>query len=157
MNDIINLPYTIWEPEAYLGSAGNRFVQAENLLTAGSNCNVEEGNIWAGGKILMWTPSKNKERIAFRFSSDKDIENTRIGLTLAHSPDGGKISVFLNGKILKYGDKETISLFEPYHQLLDNHFSGLVRIVKGRNELIIESQTEIPGKKAGFDFIWFKK
>ncbi len=157
VNDIVNLPYKIWEPEAYLGSAGNRFVQAEKLLSAGSGCRVEEGKIWAGGKILMWTPSTKNERIIFRFISDREIEKTSIGLTLAHSPDGAAISVFLNGNLLKYGDRETISLFEPNHQILDNHFSDQVRIIKGANELVFESQDEIPGKKAGFDFFWFKE
>jgi hypothetical protein len=157
MNDIVKPPYTIWEPEAYLGSAGNRFVQAENLLSSGSNCRVEDGQICAGGKILMWSPVKEKERIIFRFRSDKEIEKTSIGLTLAHSPDGGTVSVFLNGKLLKYGDNETISLFEPDHQILDNHFSERVTIVKGLNEITIESRSEIPGKKAGVDFIWFKQ
>lgn len=157
MSDIISIPYTKWEPEAYLGSAGNRFVQAENLFSAGSNCKVEEGKIWAGGKILMWRPAKKKEQIIFQFKSDKDIENASIGMTLAHSPDGDTISVFLNGKILRYGDTETVSLYEPDHQILDNHFSNKAMITKGMNKLIIESQSQTPGKKAGIDFIWFKE
>lgn len=35
MNDIVKLPYTIWEPEAYLGSAGNSrssVVEADVIL-----------------------------------------------------------------------------------------------------------------------------
>jgi hypothetical protein len=157
MNDIITPPYYTWEPEAYLGSAGNRFVQAEDLLYNRTNCRIEEGKIWAGGKIVMWAPAKEKERIAFRFRSEKGIKNTSLGLTLAHSPDGGTISVYLNGKLLKYGDNETISLFEPDHQILDNHFSDRITIGKGINEIIIESRSEIPGKKAGVDFMWFKE
>lgn len=157
LNDIVEIPYNTWEPVAYLGSAGYKFIQAENLLAVRSNCRVEEGKMWAGGKILMWTPAKKKERIIFRIMSDKDLEKTSIGLTLVHSPDGGTISVFLNGKILKYGDKETINLSGPDHQILDNHFSDPVHLLKGINELIIESETEGYGKKAGVDFIWFKE
>jgi hypothetical protein len=155
--DIRDLSYKTWTPEPYLGSAGYRFIQAENLITQKASVKLEEGKIWAGGKILMWSPARYDDRIKFSILSDTVVLQTAVRLTLAHGPDGGKIVIFLNGKAVKFGGNETINLFEADHQLLDNHFSESVMLNKGSNEVMIMSKDTIPGRKAGIDFIWMKE
>ncbi len=43
-SEIISLPYKKWEPVAYLGSAGFRYIQAEKLIAAEPSVKIEKGN-----------------------------------------------------------------------------------------------------------------
>ena len=155
---IRDLPYYEWMPEPFKGSAGNRFVQAEDHL-AGRNRNVsiEEGRLWSGGRIVMWEPREMGERIRFNINSDTERENTRIGFTMAKMPEGGTISLLLNGQRIRLSGRETVSLHEFYHTVLDNFTSEPVQLKEGNNEIVFESVHEEPGKKIGIDFIWLRE
>lgn len=157
MSDIAEIPYLNWKPEAYLGSAGYKFIQAENILTGGLKAKVEAGNLWADGKILMWYPAKSGDRISFTINSDGTYDKTDIRLTLAHGQEGGKIAIFINGNAVKFNGKEIIDLFKPGNQVLDNHFSESIKLIKGKNEMTVESRNTETGRKIGVDFIWLKE
>jgi hypothetical protein len=157
IDDISKLPYLKWKPEAYLGSGGYSLIPAENLLIDRSTATIEEGKIWAEGKILMWTPSYCGDKISFRINSDSTFDKTDFILTLAHGPYGGKITIHINGKPVKFDGNDTINLFEPYRQVLGNHYSESIKLDKGKNSITIESCNKESGKKAGVDFIWLKE
>jgi hypothetical protein len=97
IDDFSELPYLLWSPEAYLGSAGYNFIQAENLAIKNHNLFLEKNRISAEGNILTWIPEHKGEKLKFKIQSKKVYENTRIGLTMAHNPDGGTLSFMLNG------------------------------------------------------------
>jgi hypothetical protein len=157
MSDIAEIPYLNWKPEAYLGSEGNKFIPAENILSDRSKVSIEEGKLWADGKILMWHPVKPGDRISFILNSGSTIDKTNIGLTLAHGPDGGTIVVIFNGNHVKFDGNESINLFSPVQQVLDNHFSESIKLNKGKNEIVIESCDKEKGKRVGIDFFWIKE
>jgi hypothetical protein len=157
-DDIRDLPYYVWMPEPLKGSAGNRFVQAEDHL-AGRNMNVGvvNGKLWSGGRIVMWTPEQRGERIRFNIKSDGEKENTRLTFTLARMPEGGTVSLFVNGEPVRFGGRESISLQQPHHTVLDNYTTGLINLKKGNNEIVFESLHETGGTKVGIDFIWLRE
>ena len=143
VSDIRYLPYMKWDPIAYLGSAGFRYIQAEKLIPESSSVKVEQGKLWADGSILIWRPLEKGEKIKFNISNSVAAENAIIGLTLAHNPEGGTIAVAVNGMRVKFDGNETINLSGPFQSILANHFSEPVGLRKGLNEVIIESMDSV--------------
>ena len=155
--DIRDLSYLPWSPQAYLGSAGWKFVQAERWVDGNKNLSREDGKIWAEGTILKWRPEQKDEYLKINIPSEKNHEKTKIGLTLAHRPDGGSISFLLNGKPVKFDNLQNLSLYMPLRTVLDNHFSEQVTLKKGANELIIEMPGADGSKSVYIDFVWIKE
>jgi hypothetical protein len=62
--------------------------------------------------------------------------------------------VFVNGKIVKFGGSDFIDLNEPVQKILDNHFSELVTLKKGYNEILFVAEES--NKKIGVDFFWMR-
>ena len=156
MPDIADISYLKWTPVAYLGSAGYRYIQAEELISESQSVKVEPEEICAGGSIIMWKPLKKGDKIRFNLSCNSDVENATIGVTLSHNPEGGTVAFTVNGKKINFDGKETVNTFEPFQTILANHFSEPVGLKKGLNEVIIESMDASNGKKIGIDFIWLK-
>ena len=155
--EIRYLPYMKWDPVAYLGSAGFRYIQAEKLIDESPAVKSETGNLWSGGSIIMWKPVKRGEKLKFRISAGSDVEKAILGLTLSHNPCGGTIAVAINGNCVRFNGNDTINLSEPFQSILANHFSEPVGLKKGNNEVIIESMDADDGSKIGIDFIWLKE
>jgi hypothetical protein len=152
----VKIPYEYWEPEAYLGSAGYQFYQAEELLTGDPEVTFSAGNRWAGGKILFWQDSDGRGQLEFNIIVEEEGAYT-LGMTLAHLPGGGTIRTSLNDELLESGGKEIMDLNDPGHIQLRNHFFGPVRLTKGDNRLAIIQASSLNGNKIGIDFFWLKK
>lgn len=158
MSDLRDINYKTWKPIAYCGSAGFRFVQAENLIAdKSSSIRIEKGKLWAEKDILVWTPAKPDEEIRFHFNSDNPTEKTVIGLTIAHCPEGGTFSIYVNGQVVKIDGRDTLSLCEPNLQILANHFTESIPLKKGKNEIILKSMDTEKNRKIRIDFFWFKE
>ena len=104
----------------------------------------------------MWEPQKNGDRIRFMIESNEEKNETRLGFTMAKMPEGGTVSLSVNGKPVKIGGSEDISLYEDYQTILDNFTTEQIQLIKGRNEVVFESRDKEPGKKIGIDFIWLR-
>ncbi len=104
----------------------------------------------------MWEPEKRGDRIRFIIESNEEKNETRLGFTMAKMPEGGTISLSVNGKPARIGGREETSLHEDYHTILDNFTTEQIQLKKGRNEIIFESRDKEPGKKIGIDFIWLR-
>ena len=154
--EIKYLPYLKWDPIAYLGSSGFRYIQAEKLIAESSSVRSEQGKLYSDGSLLMWKPLKKGEKVKFNLNSGVNAENAILGLTLSNNPAGGTISVSINGKPVKFDGKDTMNLYERFQTTLVNHLSEPVGLKKGRNEVIIESMDDDHGKKIGIDFVWLK-
>ncbi len=144
-------------PVAYLGSAGFRFIQAEELASENSSAMIEKSKLCAGGQVLMWKPGAKGEKLRLQLHADKAREKVKIGFTMAHSPKGGDLSVFVNGKKIKFDGKDGISLYEPVQELLRNHFSESLPLRAGMNELLLESESTGKEILDGIDFIWISE
>jgi len=155
-DDIRNVAYKRWSPIAYLGSEGFSFIQAETIPLTGRGFKTVENNMCAEGKMLLWTPAKEREEITFSLAIPKAIEGSKIGFTLAHLPGGGKISVLVNGEPVKIDGNEIVDLNTPCYCILDNHFTGEVNFRAGVNKITLKSEEGSAGSKTGIDFIWIK-
>ena len=102
--DVSTIEYQHWKPVGYAGSAGYKFIQAEDLISPQVNLTLETGNIYADKSIMMWNPMETGEKMSFTIHVEKPALQTRIGLTLAHFPGGGKASILINGKPVKFDD-----------------------------------------------------
>jgi hypothetical protein len=156
-DDIGTIPYKTWSPIAYLGSAGYRYIQAEDVINQSPDIKAESGKMWAEDKILIWSPSSVRNKLSFNLNCENSRKNTNIAFTFCHTHSGGTISVTLNGKPVKMDGKTEIDLYEPYQTILVNHFSEKIDLKKGSNEIVIESKTTGKTSKVGIDFIWMRE
>ena len=154
--DIRDLPYDRWSPVAVKGSVGFRFVNAEDMMEKNRNIEVEDGKLWAEGQIMMWKPERDGEQLTLSFHLDKPIPENRIGFTLAKMPEGGSISVWVNGKQVKINDEDQVYLIQEFQTVLDNFFTEPVQLPEGENEIVLVNRSDNPSAKIGLDFIWIK-
>ncbi len=152
-DDLRGIRYQTWKPEAFAGSAGYEFIQAEDLLAPGLNLELERGGIYAGKGAMIWKPASIGEKISFQIETEKTGVPCRIGLTCPHGPEGGKVSFNINGSRIKFSGMEVIDLYAS-HQILDNHLSEQLLLQSGENTIEIVSMEEIPFRHVGIDFIW---
>jgi hypothetical protein len=157
MDDIRDLNYSNWSPVAYAGSEGYEFIQAEDLKVKGENFSKETGQLWSEGKILMWKPVKNSDELKLELEVPADEKKMSLGFTFSRMPEGGKISVFINGDLVKFNNQEIIDLSEKYSTVLDNYFSPRLALRKGKNAIVLKCMPGGQMKKVGIDFLWLKK
>jgi hypothetical protein len=156
MQDIRKPPYYAWSPEPQGISAGYEFHQAETLVEENSPARVEQGNLYAGEKILMWEPAERGDRIKFYIDSQEERNDASLGFTMAKGPEGGNVSLAVNGAKLEFAEGGSVSLHQAYRTVLDNFLVNDISLLKGRNEVILENTSVEPGRKVGIDFIWIK-
>lgn len=156
-DDTRDITYSVWNPEALKGSAGYTFIGADKLVAPSPGSVIEPGNLWSEGKILMWKPEEQGNRLSLNISLDEAKENTRLGLTLAKMPDGGIVSVSVNGNPVKWAGGALIDLHCETQVILENYFSESLNLKKGNNTLVFEYEGTVPGKKIGIDYIWIRK
>lgn len=154
-DEIRDITYGKWSPIAYLGSAGFNFIQAEKLSVQGNGIETVNDELCAEGQMVTWMPSRPGEEITFRFSIQEPQANRNLGLTLMHFPEGGKISVQVNGVNVKISGSEILDLGTSGYKVLDNHFTEKINLKAGVNKITLKSENG-PGKKTGIDFIWIR-
>ena len=101
-------------------------------------------------------PSDEKENLKIILNSDRDVSQSRIGLTLAHTADAGSICFLLNGEKIRFGTNDTLKLYMPSRRILDNHFSETVTLKQGKNELVLKMPDADGRKAARIDFLWLR-
>ncbi|HQG77144.1 MAG TPA: DUF2961 domain-containing protein [Bacteroidales bacterium] len=156
-DDLREINYEPWMPEAFKGSDGWQFTQAEKLVRGKEGFGFEKDDFWAGSGVLNWIPGGKEIVLKLNLYSDREISDTRIGITLTHSPSSGSLTFGLNGEPLRFSGRDTLIVFTASGRLLDNHFSGPVRLKKGSNELMIRMPDADGRKTAQIDFIWLRK
>jgi hypothetical protein len=156
VRDIQDVSYLPWSPEAYLGSDGFRFIQAEQLIDENPNIRAVSGAFWAEGSILVWTPATRGETLGFQMDADRSDDQARIGFTLLSGPEGGTMTIRVNGNPVRFRGADTVDLEGPMRWVLDNYLSEPVSLEKGRNDITLESGDPGKGKKIGIDFVWIK-
>ena len=155
-SDISMEPPPYWSPEAYLGSAGFQFIEAEKVVNFLINTTVEEGAQWSENQLLIWRPKNLDDRLTFTMDQ---VEGGKyiLGFTLAHLPGGGTISAYLNEEIILLNDRESIDLQESQRIFLRNYLSKDLTFTKGENEVALQFKGKKPGNIIGVDFLWLKR
>lgn len=155
-DDLRDISYTIWNPQAFKGSSAFHFIQAENVFPDQANLQLVKGDIYAGAGILIWNPAKKGDTLYLDLKSEKADHESNIGFTLLHGPDCGSFSMMINGKKIKINGREILDLYMPYQKVLDNHFTEKFQMKKGINSIVLLNEESLPGKQVGIDFIWLR-
>ncbi len=149
-----------WQPAARLGARNSVFYPAEDILTERSNTVLREGRLWAGGRLLVWTPRKTGERKKLRIHVDAPGK-TAIHITAALTPDSGTLSAWLDGPPAGGPAKPLgIDLFDPFRTLLRTFSLEPVELTPGEHTLVLEFKGAglgIARPEIGLDFIWVQK
>jgi len=156
-NDLKEIRYDPWLPEAFKGSAGWSFVQAEELVSGTEDICIEKDNFWAGSGVLKWKPAHHQDILKLNIHSSGEVRETRIGLTLTHDPQSGRLVFRLNGKPVRFSGSDTLDISTRSGRLLENHFSSPLSLRKGLNELEISMPGADGGKIAKIDFVWLRE
>lgn len=146
-----------WQPAARMGAARSVFFQAEGVLADAGETTLRESRLWAGGKLLVWTPQKKGDLKSFKIPVAKEGKK-QIHVALSLTPASGRVAFHLDGQPLPLGNGATsLDLRDPHRTLLRSMDMKPGELTVGEHVLAIESLDE-PGSSGkpeiGVDFIW---
>jgi len=107
------LPAT-WEPELVRGAQNWTIHPSEELLADSANTSFEEGPLWQGGRLVVWTPKKVGETMTFRLNLTENAPHA-VMLACKFSPDGGTFTAQIDGVEVEMEGKDAVALVSPYH------------------------------------------
>jgi hypothetical protein len=149
----------IWHPEARFGAQNSVFYAAEDIITDKQNTHIQEERLWAGARLLIWTPENEGARKSFTIPVESKGKK-RIYLTAALTPKSGRIAIFLNGQPISLRNgTEAIDLYRPYRTLLRNFSLKELELAEGDHTLTLEykgAAASIDKPEVGIDFIWIQ-
>jgi hypothetical protein len=149
-----------WQPAARLGAADSVFYPAEDIITDGRNTALLDGRLWAGGRVLIWTPEKPGERKTLRFPVET-AGKTQVHVTAALTPKSGRVTAWLDGRSAAATEKPLeIDLYDPFRTLLRTFSFEPMDLIPGEHLLILEYRGADPrvlAPKIGLDFVWVQK
>ena len=142
-----------WKPKAFGGSSGFMFHEAESILSGRKYTLIEEKYLWSEGKVMIWNPEKEGDKISFELPASSKGENMEIRLTVKKSPDGGSFSARINGEEMNNG--KVYNLSDDYQTTSVNLYFVPTTKRKNKNQLELTFKGE-KGQEIGIDFIWIK-
>jgi len=149
-----------WQPAARGGAANSVFFAAEEVVADRQATQLIDGQMWAGGKLLAWTPAKDGDRKGFKIPI-QSAGKQQIHVALAMTPQSGKVAFHLDGRPLQLGNEaEAIDLYCPYRTLLRSIALMPGELEAGNHTVTLEWK-DAPGRVAnpqvGIDFIWVQR
>ena len=159
MPDDLQLPLlpANWQPAARMGAAKAVFFAAEDVATNSENTRLIDGHLWAGGRLLVWTPTKAGDRKTFRISGNLTGKR-QIHVALAMTEQSGTIAFLLDDRpLLLENEAQTIDLHCPHRTLLRSIALTPVDLRTGDHTLTLEwkgAPDSVTTPQVGIDFIW---
>jgi len=143
------MPY--WpHPEKYLGSASYDFIEAEDVVSLYPADRLFNSYMWSEGRIFFNRFDQIGESFKLRFRvAEKRKKN--IILTMAHTPESGKVKVFIEG--LENETSIVADLKSDYGTLSRNHSLQVPELMPGKYSIVIENLEE-GANRVGIDFVW---
>lgn len=149
-----------WQPAARFGARNSVFYAAEEIMSGRKDTFLRNGRLWAGGRLLVWTPEKPGDRKELRIRVDS-AGRTQIHITAALTPLSGKFAAWLDGAPANGAAKPvTIDLHDPFRTLLRTFSLEPAELAAGDHTLILEYQGSDTGAappEIGLDFVWVQK
>jgi len=140
-----------WQPAARMGARNSVFFAAEDMISDKAMTHLDQGRLWAGGQLLVWTPKAKGDKKAFTFSIDS-AGKKQVNVTLAMTPNGGSVAFFVDDKPV--GDAD---LYRPYRTLHRNVALKPLELTQGDHTLTLELKSPAKGSletQIGIDFVW---
>ncbi len=149
-----------WQPAARFGAANSVFYAAEDIMADRKDTVLRDGRLWAGGRLLVWTPEKPGERKKLKIIVASPGK-TQVHITAALTPKSGRMAAWLDGLPAGGTEKpEAIDLYVPFRTLLRTFSLEPLDLLPGEHTLIIEykgANAGIARPEIGLDFIWVQK
>jgi len=116
--------------------------------------------MWAGGKLLAWSPAKDGDRKEFKIPI-QSAGKQQIHVAFVLTAQSGNVAFHLDGKPLQLDNKEeSIDLYCPYRTLLRSIALMPGELEAGSHTLTLEWKAA-PGRvtnpHVGIDFIWVQR
>jgi hypothetical protein len=149
-----------WQPAARMGAANSVFFPSEDCVTDKQNTHMEAGALWAGAKLLVWTPKNSGDRKSFKIAIDA-AGKKQINVAFALTPRSGKVAFYLDGQPLKLADRsDSVDLYRPYRTLLRRVALMPGELTAGDHTLTLEWRGAAEGvtqPEVGIDFLWVQQ
>lgn len=149
-----------WQPAARMGAAKSVFFQAEDVLVDADGTESKSAPIWAGGKLLVWTPQAKGDRRSFKISIAASGKK-QIHIAFAMTPRSGRVGLRLDGEPLQLGSNAvSIDLHDPSRTLLRSVDTKPVELRSGNHALTVEflgASDSANEPQIGVDFIWVQE
>jgi hypothetical protein len=162
MPDDLRLPLLPekWQPAARMGAANSVFFAAEDVVADAEGTRLDEGRLWAGGRLLIWTPKTPGDQKSFTIPVDSPGKK-QIHVALAMTPQSGTIAFRLDGRPVQPDDgTDAVDLYRPYRTLLRSIPLTPLEIEAGNHTLTLELKGAPAGvsePQIGVDFIWVQR
>jgi len=161
MPDDLRLPVLPenWQPAARMGAANAVFFAAEDVATDAEDTHLTDGRLWAGGKMLVWTPTNDRRQKSFKIPVSL-AGKQQINVAFAMTEKSGRVAFRLDGQpLLLENEAEDVDLHCPYRTLLRSIALMPVELQAGNHTLALEAKATPDGvanPEVGIDFIWLQ-
>ncbi len=149
-----------WQPAARGAASNSVFYAAEEIQAGSEDTRILEGRMWAGGKLLVWTPTKDRDRKVFKIPV-AEAGKKQIHVAMALTAQSGKVAFELDGKPLQPEDNaESIDLQVADRTLLRSFALKPTDLDAGDHTLTIlwkGAGAGVTEPTVGVDFIWVQK
>jgi hypothetical protein len=147
-----------WLPEARMGSARSEFFQAEEVVADPEATHLKEDRLWAGGRLMVWTPEYEGEQKSFRIPI-RSTGKRQIHVALALTPQASRIAFRLNDQPLQLANRaDSIDLYTPHRTLLRSIELMPMQLETGEHTLTLELvDASVTRPEIGVDFIWIQE
>jgi hypothetical protein len=145
-----------WQPAARFVMQNATYYQAEELVRSGPRTVLEQGNLWAGGQVLVWHPATVGEELELRLAVAEDGEYV-IHVAFAHDKTSGRVVVALDGDALTLsGQPEVIDLRVLYRVLSRQYGTDTLELAKGEHMLTLRYEgaaESVADPTVGVDYV----
>jgi hypothetical protein len=151
-----------WQPAARMGAANSVFYAAEDVMPDRRDTVLRDGRLYAGGRLLVWTPDKPGERKEIKLRVG-DAGRTQVHITAALTPRSGRLAAWLVGPPAGEAGApkpEPIDLYDPFRTILRTFDLEPAELAAGDHTLVLEYRGAAPGvekPEIGLDFVWVQK
>jgi len=126
-----------WQPAADYAMEGALYYQAQELAQPGPRTAIEQGNLWAGGQLLVWHPRAAGEELALRFPVTEDGKY-RLHIAFALRQPSGRVTLLLDGRPLVLDRRpDGLDLHVPHRTLARQFGTDVLNLTRGPHTLTI--------------------
>jgi hypothetical protein len=155
--DVRPLEMPQWRPLAEGGARGSVFIEAEEVVPAGTNPQagtVSTGSLYSGGRMLQWSPGGPGEALSFPFTVPADGRYV-AGVCALLSGDSGRVRLWVDNR--SSDEEATLAdLAAPSRRMLRRIEGHPLDLAAGGHTLHVEFLGE-PGQIVGIDFLWVQR
>jgi hypothetical protein len=149
-----------WRPAARFGARNSVFFAAEEIQSSRRDTTLRDGRLWAGGRLLVWTPVRPGDRKEMKVRVDA-AGRTQVHITAALTPRSGRLAAWLDGGPAPGGRGQPVvfDLCDPFRTMLRTFSLEPAVLAAGEHTLVLEYRGgPAEGRpEIGLDFVWVQK